>query len=71
MMSDTERKDDGQLQLLIETVESIRKTDFPDLPEELVRCVLMHHADPTSSETEMIRNIEQIVNEHLSNGASS
>lgn len=65
-MSAIENERAGQLKALLETVEGIRSEEFPDVPAELVRRILVHHADPAASETELMRLLEQLVDDHLS-----
>jgi len=54
-----------QLQMLLDTVEQIRSEKFADVPKELVRRILLHHADAAASETDLMRSLEQLVDEHL------
>jgi len=51
--------------MLLNTVEQIRSEKFADVPKELVRRILLHHTDSAASETDMMRSLEQLVNEHL------
>lgn len=64
-MSKTGHSNAEQLQALLGTVEEIRASRFPEVPAELVRRILLHHADPAASETDLMRSLEQLVDEHL------
>ena len=54
-----------QLQVLFGTVESIRAEKYPGVPAELVRHILVHHTDSAASETDLMRSLERLVDDHL------
>ena len=56
-MSTTGQGNAEQIQALLDTVEDIRASRFPEVPAELVRRILLHHADPAASE----RNVSMIL----------
>ena len=64
-MSTKDHNKAEQLQVLFETVEGIRADSFPDVPAELVRHILRHHADPAASETDLMRSLEKLVDKHM------
>lgn len=64
-MSRQRSQDEDQLRSLIETIESLRGERFPHLDARLVEEILRLHADPTSAEAELARNLEQAVERHL------
>ena len=51
--------------MLLDTVEQIRSEKFADVPRELVQCILLHHAEATASDTDLMRSLEQLVDKHL------
>lgn len=51
----------SQIDMLIETVEMIRAEKYPDLPENLVKSILLKHEDIAASETDLIRDMESLV----------
>lgn len=64
-MSSKQHGKAGQLQVLLDTVEGIRSEKFADVPKELVRRILLHHTDAAAGETDLMRSLEQLVDEHL------
>lgn len=64
-MSNKQHERTDQLQMLLDTVEQIRSEKFADVPKELVRHILLHYADASGSETDLLRSLEQLVDEHL------
>lgn len=54
-----------QFHLLLETVERLRREQYPDLDETLVREILSLHADVVEADGETARSAEQIVDRYL------
>lgn len=54
-------KKDSNLGAILETVEELRAQRFPHLDAGLVRSLLQLHADPGSSGTDFVRQVEQLV----------
>ena len=59
-MSETE-----QFNTLLATVEAIRAKSFPEIPAPLVRQVLISHATAAGTETDLIRELERLVDSLL------
>lgn len=56
---------DDQFQSLLDTVERLRREQYPDLDQELVREVLRLHSDAGAADTEIVRSAEQTVERYL------
>lgn len=68
MSDDANRTEDSQLDALLATVEQIRSARFPDVPSDLVKSLLLAHADAGATDTELIRKLEQAVEDAISQG---
>ena len=53
---------------LLETVEEIRARDYPDLPANLIARILLLHADPSVPQSELARQVEEIVTQEFGEG---
>lgn len=56
---------EDQFQSLLDTVERLRREQYPDLDEELVREILRLHADAGEADGETVRTAEQTVERYL------
>lgn len=56
---------DDQLRALIETVEVIRAEKYADVPADLVKQVLLRHGDAAATETELVRDLEKLVDDAI------
>ena len=68
MSKNTKQHIDDQFQSLLETVERIRSERFPRLDAELVRELLRVHADGTTADADLAREIERQVELRLAGG---
>ena len=53
-------------QELLDTIEEIRKKNFPEIPAELVKQIVLVEKDFTDNRPEAYRRIEQAITDHLS-----
>lgn len=58
-------KADEQLRSLLDTVERLRRDQFPDLDPALVSTILHLHADGTAADGDLAREVEQAVERYL------
>lgn len=68
MSNNTKKQIDDQFQTLLETVERIRKDKFSHLDNDLVRDLLRLHADRSTVDADLTREVERNVEQHLSRG---
>lgn len=57
-----------QFQSLLDSVERIRRENFPGLDSVVVAEILRLHADPGAGDVELARAVELIVDQYLSLG---
>ena len=57
---------DGQISALLETIEHLRRDQFPNLDSKLVRDILRLHVEGKTADAEILRCVEQAVERHLS-----
>jgi hypothetical protein len=55
---------------LLDTIEDIRKKNFPHLPPELVKRIVMIERDFTDNRTEAQKRIAQAIDENLASKAT-
>lgn len=55
---------------LLETIESIRETRFPNLPGNLVRDILLIESEYTENRTEAYRRVIDAIDTYLADRAS-
>ena len=65
MTNPSHDKRDDQFHALLETVERLRKEQFPRLDHVLVRDLLRLHADGSADDKDLARNVEQAVEQRL------
>ena len=65
MSNCSERKGDGQLQSLLDTVERLRKEHSSQLDASVVRDVLSLHADPAAADKALARRVDETVERYL------
>ncbi len=65
MSNPPKQNGDTQFQSLLDTVERLRKENFPHLDVNLVREVLRLHADAAAEDVELARSSEQVVERYL------
>ena len=56
---------DQQLKTLLDTVEQIRITRYPEVPADFVKHVLLQHSDAAVTELDIVRDLEKFVDEIL------
>jgi hypothetical protein len=66
MKNATHDQRDDQFRSLLETVERLRSEHFAHLDRTLVREILRLHAEGSSDERELLRAVEQAVEQRLS-----
>lgn len=59
---------DEQLRMLIETVEHIRSEKYDDVPADLVKQMLLRHGDAAATETDLVRDLEKLVDDIMKKG---
>jgi hypothetical protein len=55
---------------LLDTIEDIRKTKFPDLPAELVKQIVRIERDYTDNRPEAYKRITQAIDAHMATKAA-
>jgi hypothetical protein len=65
MTSKIDPKNDEQSRALLETVEQLREQQFPHLSADLVRNVLRIHSSAAAGEVDLVRAVEEAVEQHL------
>ena len=65
-MSDTK---EDQLAALLATVERLRAERYPGLDADMVREVLLAHADPAGADADPARGVEKLIERYMANGA--
>jgi hypothetical protein len=63
--AETNAQPKDQLQVLLETVEVLRREMHPQMDPSLVRDILKLHADSASTDVELSRGVEQLVEQRL------
>ena len=65
MKSKIDPKNDEQSRALLETVEQLREQQFSHLSADLVRKVLRIHSSSAAGEVDLVRAVEEVVEQHL------
>ena len=61
-------RSEAHIDLLIETVEDIRSRNYPDIPPDIVQSILKNHEDLTKPDIELVRSLEDLVEQLVSGG---
>ena len=55
---------------LLDTIEEIRNSKFPDIPAELVKQIVLIERDYTDNRQEAYKRITQAIDAHMANRAA-
>ncbi len=65
MAHDAAKKSKDQIQSLLDTVETLRRAKYPNLPQALVADILRMHADGRTSDVDIARSASQAAEQLL------